>query len=462
MLLTSDLALPGSDRDDDVGLQEGFAVRVDENGPAAGTITEAGPRARIARPGEAVVDLGRRLMLPGTVNAHNHSFQSLLRGFGDDLSFLDWRERALYRFTPRVLALGKGKEKDQGGDPRRRGTYVGALFAFAEMALSGVSTVCDFFYLNEGGNENAQAVIQAAKDVGLRIVLARCFYDWEGAPAAFRETPAQARDNFLSLHRAFAGDPMVTVCAAPHSLHGASPEMLRTAAAAAREVGARWHVHLAEEAYQVDESLSRFGARPLHVLSGMGLIGPDMVAVHGCWFDEGERALLSERGASLAYCPGSNMFLGDGVTDVVDLLRRGARVALGTDGGCSNSRVSVFDEMRSCALLQKVSKLSGQAIRAEACFRMGTSLGGEVLGLPVGRLAPGQRADVCFVDLDDPSLWPVQSAAKNVVYAMSARAVTDLFVEGRPVVRDRALCNVPLSEVRERVRELTAGWRAEP
>jgi 5-methylthioadenosine/S-adenosylhomocysteine deaminase len=455
MLLTSDLALPGSHSDRDDRLQEDFAVRIDERG----MIVDAGPRSRLARPGEEVTDLGRRLMLPGTVNAHNHSFQSLLRGFGDDLPFLLWRERALYRFTPRVLAQGAGQD---GGDPRRRGTYVGALFAFAEMALSGVSTVCDFFYLNEGGNDNAQAVIQAAQDVGLRIVMARCFYDWEGAPAAFREAPAQARDNFLALHRRFAGDPMVTVCPAPHSLHGASPEMLRTAVATAREVGARWHVHLAEEAYQVDEAVSRFGARPLHVLERMGLIGPDMVAVHGCWFDEGERALLAERGASLAYCPGSNMFLGDGVTDVVDLLRRGVRVALGTDGGCSNSRVSVFDEMRSCALLQKVSKLSGQAIDAESCFRMGTSLGGEVLGLPVGRLAPGQRADVCFVDLDDPSLWPVQSAAKNVVYAMSARAVTDLYVEGRAVVRDRALCRVPLHEVRERVRELTAGWRAEP
>src|SRR3954452_18790732 len=100
------------------------------------------------------------------------------------------------------------------------------------------------------------------------------------------------------------------------------------------------------------------------------------------------------------------MCLGDGITDVVDLARRGVRVAVGTDGGCSNSRVSVFDEMRACALLQKVARLDGQAIDAESCFRMGTAWGGEVLGLPVERLEVGQRADVVFVDLDDPSLWP--------------------------------------------------------
>src|SRR5215468_2367191 len=103
-------------------------------------------------------------MLPGTVNAHNHSFQSLLRGFGDDLGFLEWRDRALYRYSPR---LG------------REGVSVGALLAFGEMLLHGVTTVCDFFYLQDGANDNARAVIDAARSLGIRVVLARAFYDWE-------------------------------------------------------------------------------------------------------------------------------------------------------------------------------------------------------------------------------------------------------------------------------------------
>ena len=134
-------------------------------------------------------------MLPGTVNAHNHSFQSLLRGFGDDLPFLEWRDR---RSIASRRALG------------RDGVYTGALFAFAEMALHGVTTVCDFFYLNDGGNENARAVIAAARDVGMRVVLARCFYDWDGAPAQYRETVAKApTQRFLELHREFRGSPTV-------------------------------------------------------------------------------------------------------------------------------------------------------------------------------------------------------------------------------------------------------------
>src|SRR5206468_6039092 len=98
------------------------------------------------------------------------------------------------------------------------------------------------------------------------------------------------------------------------------------------------------------------GRRPLVAVSQLQVDMAQMIAVHGCWFDATERALLAERGGSLAYCPGSNMFLGDGVTDVVDLVARGVRVGLGTDGGCSNNRVSIFDEMRTAALLQKVHK----------------------------------------------------------------------------------------------------------
>jgi 5-methylthioadenosine/S-adenosylhomocysteine deaminase len=193
-------------------------------------------------------------------------------------------------------------------------------------------------------------------------------------------------------------------------------------------------------------------------LAGGHLVDASTIVIHGCWFDADERALLSERGASLVYNPASNMFLGDGITDVVDLRARGVKVALGTDGGCSNNRVSVLDEMRMTALLQKVARTDGQAIDAEDCWRMGTVLGGEVLRLPVGRIAPGYRADLVALDLHDPSLWPVQALAKNVVYALSSRAITDVVVDGDIAVANRRLVNVELEEIEDRVRRLTSTW----
>ncbi|MBX3160393.1 MAG: amidohydrolase family protein [Deltaproteobacteria bacterium] len=388
----------------------------------------------------------RRAMVPGTINTHNHSFQSLLRGIGDDLPFLAWREQALYRYSPRLGA------EDMG---------TAALFAFGEMLLHGVTTVCDFYYLNAQGNDHASATIEAARRLGMRIVLARCFYDWDGAPASYRETLPQAVANFEALARRYQDRAryLTTVQPAPHSQHGATPAMIEAGAGCARDAGTPWHIHLAEEEYQVRQSLERFGARPLHAVAALDVDASRMIAVHGCWFDAGERALLAERGAALAYCPGSNMFLGDGVTDLVDLVARGVRVGLGTDGGCSNNRVSVFDEMRTAALLQKVHRTDGQAIDAETCFALGTRTAGEVLDLPIGRIAPGYRCDLVALDLDDPSLWPIQALEKNVVYALSPRAVTDVVVDGQEVVAARRLCHVPLDEIQLRVSELTREWR---
>jgi 5-methylthioadenosine/S-adenosylhomocysteine deaminase len=409
-------------------------------------IVAVGDPAAVPADGADAIDWTRRAVIPGTVNAHNHSFQSLLRGIGDDLPFLQWRDQALYRYSPRL-----------GPD----GMATAALFAFGEMLLHGVTTVCDFYYLNAGGNDHASATIEAARRVGIRIVLARCFYDWDGAPAAYRETVPQAVSNFEALYRRWhdAGRHLVSVQPAPHSQHGASPAMIEAGAGCARDAGVPWHIHLAEERYQVDDSLARFGARPLHAVAALGVDLAEAIVVHACWFDDHERAVMAERGASLAYCPGSNMFLGDGVTDLVDLHARGVRIGLGTDGGCSNNRVSVLDEIRMAALLQKVARTDGQAITAEACFAMGTRGGGDVLRLPVGRIAPGYRCDLVALDLDDPSLWPEQALAKNVVYALSSRAVRDVVVDAEVVVADGQLTSVPLDEIHRRVTELTQDWR---
>ena len=118
----------------------------------------------------------------------------------------------------------------------------------------------------------------------------------------------------------------------------------------------------------------------------------------------------------------------------------------------------VLDEMRSAALLQKVWRTDGQAISAEQCFAMGTELGGRVLDLPVGRIAPGFRADLVALDLGDPSLWPRGQLAKNAVYSLSARAITDVVVDGDIVVENRRLVRVDQQEIEARVRATTSTW----
>lgn len=421
------------------GFQRGWAVAVED-----GRIARVGPRATVASGTTPVTELPGRVLLPGGVNAHAHAFQSLLRGLGDDLDFMAWRDRVLYPFSRRLDT---------------RGIEIGAAFAFAEMLRHGITTVVDFFYIQAGGNAHAEAVIGAAKRVGIRLVLARAFYDWDGAPPEYRETPAEATARCRALMATCAGDPTVTVQPAPHSLHGASPEMVQAGAAVAEAAGAPFHIHVAEGRYEREMIERRHGLTPVRFLDKLGVLGPRTIGVHCVWLDEGELRLWAERGARVAYCPSANMILGDGVTKLREMRALGILVALGTDGGCTNNRLSIFEEMRMAALLQKVTHLEGTAFTAEEAFRLGTAGGAEVLGLPVGEIARGRLADLAALDLGHPSLHPPLALLKNIVYALSPQAITDVWVHGERVVRDGRLATAEEAALLADVRALTRDWR---
>jgi len=411
---------------------------------ADGRIAGVGAAPPDTATAQDVERLPRRALLPGSVNAHCHTFQSLLRGLGDDLDFMAWRDRVLYPYSTRL---------------DREGIYLGAAFAFAEMLLHGATTCVDFFYLQDAGNDNALAVIRAARDTGIRLVLARTMYDWDGAPARYRETPPDAARRVRELIAAHAGDPVITVQPAPHSPHGASPAMIRAGYEVAAQADTRFHIHVAEGQYEGQRTMAEHGATPIRHLDRLGVLGPRMIGVHCVWLDDQEVGLMAERGAGLAYCPSSNMILGDGITRITEMRRLGVRMGLGTDGGCTNNRLSVFEEMRMAALLQKVRHLDGTRVAAEEAFAMGTAEGAALLGVDAGAVEVGRAADLVAVDLDHPSLHPPTSLLKSVVYAMSPQAVTDVWVHGRRVVRDGRLVTVDQAALMERVRTLTRDWR---
>ncbi|HEX9057223.1 MAG TPA: amidohydrolase [Ktedonobacterales bacterium] len=393
--------------------------------------------------GAPIERLDGRLLVPGTLNAHNHSFQSMLRGIADDCDFFTWRDRALYGYTPRMDA---------------ETVYHGARFAFAEMLRNGVTTVCDFFYIHRDGNDNDHAVIRAAQDLGMRIVLARTMYDWEGAPAAYRETIDAAVARTRDLAAAYAERDDVHVCPAPHSPHAASPAMIQAGSRLAEELGVRFHIHVAEGRYERDAIREKYGKSPIRWLESLGLALDRMTAIHCVWLEDDDIRLMAERDARLVYNPASNMFLGDGVTRIVDMLAAGVKIGLGSDGGCSNNRVSVFDEMRMCALLQKVTHLDSAVLPAETAFAMGTAGSADTLDLPAGRIAPDHYADFVVLDREDPSLQPPWSYEKNVVYSMTPHAIREVIVAGRTVFRDGELLTVPWSDVLDGLKTVTRDW----
>ena len=392
-----------------------------------------------------LVDLSDQALIPGTVNTHNHSFQSLVRGFSDDLSFEKWRDKGIYKFS---------KKLDTNG------IYIGALLAFSEMIKYGVSTVCDFFYINNHSNDNARAVIEAARTVGIRLVLARTMYDWSGAPQAYQETPQQAQKNCLELIHEFENDPMVSIYPAPHSLHAASPEMIQAGLEISKKKNLPLHMHIAEAPYEVKQVKKKFGKTPIKYLSSLGVCSPKLVGVHCVWVSDDEIEIMAEKNVKVSYNPASNMFLGDGVTPILKFMKKGVVVGLGSDGACSNNRTSVFDEMRTTSLLQKVTHLDGAVCPAEISFKMGTKNGGVVLGLPIGELKKDYQCDFVGLKMNDISLQPFKkkNLIKNIVYALSPWAIESVVVCGRQLKEKGKLVSVSEEEVCRKVAELTRVW----
>lgn len=389
---------------------------------------------------------GHVALVPGTVNCHGHAFQNLLKGFADDLPFERWRDDVLYPFSETL-----------DGDA----IYAGALFAFAEALAAGVTTIVDFFYLHDASNANARQVIRAARDIGIRLVFARAFYDPDAptkAPARYREPPADALDRLLALGREFEDDDLISIQPAPHSLHAASPQTIGLALEAAGTLGVPCHLHLAEARYEVEQVRERYGTTPVRLLAREGLLTKDLVAVHGVWLDDEELDLMAGANAALVHCPGANAFLGDGIARVPEMLARGMRVALGPDGGCANNRQSVFDEMRMGSLVAKARLTDGGAMDAPTAFELGTRAGGEVLRLPVGSIERGRAADLVALDLDDLSLQPLATLDRQVVNSMQSTAVARVMVAGEVVAEGGRPSRVPVEEVNEAVARTTSTW----
>lgn len=389
------------------------------------------------------IECGDLVFVPGTVNVHNHSFQSLLRGIAADRPFLEWRDRSLYHYSPKM---------------NTEDIYTGALFAFAEMMKRGVTCVSDFFYLHNFGMDSDEAVIRAAKDIGIRLVLARTMYDWNGAPSGYVETISQAVSHTKALYHKYRDDQMVSVLPAPHSLHAATPEMIAAGHHLAKELGTKFHIHVAEEPFEVEETKKAHnGLTTIEYLDQLGVVDSSMVIIHGVWLKESEIRLLGEKGGNLAYCPSSNMFLADGITNIPLMMSSGVTIGLGSDGACSNNRISVFEEMRMVSILQKAKTCDAMCINYQQAFDMGTQNGGKILDLPIGLIKEGYKADFVGIDLNDLSMMPLsenlEQLLPNIVYSMEPSAISLVVVNGEETVKDKKLVKTPEAAVAEKVRK---------
>jgi 5-methylthioadenosine/S-adenosylhomocysteine deaminase len=205
-----------------------------------------------------------------------------------------------------------------------------------------------------------------------------------------------------------------------------------------RQLDCLFHIHLAETEAECRQFEADHGASTPAVLARAGVFGGRVLAAHSVWLSEEDLAIYRTHDVAVAHCPQSNAKLASGVAPLVRLLADGIRVGLGTDGPASNNDLDLWEEVRLAAMLARIRERDASALSAAAALDLATRGAGLAIGRPdLGVLAPGAKADMIAVRLDDPGFVPVLDDAQlieHLVWSASSRLVTDVWVAGSQVV----------------------------
>jgi len=383
------------------------------------------PRETVSRPQAALI--------PGLVNAHTHNPMSLLRGVADDLPLMEWLQGHIWPVEAAVI----GPEFVSDG----------VTLAIAEMLRGGTTCANENYFFPD-----AQAATY--KRHGFRAVVGLPVIDF---PTAWAATDDEYFDRAGEVHDQWRGDALVTMAFVPHAPYTVSDASFERIRMLSDQLDLPVHLHTHETAHEVEESREKHGQRPLARLDRLGLVNDRLMAVHMTALTDGEIELCAQRGVSVVHCPESNLKLASGFCPVGKLEKAGVNIAIGTDGAASNNDLDMFGEMRTAAQLAKAVSGDAAAFSAASALRAATLGGAKAMGLEhaIGSIEVGKQADLACVDLGQLESQPLFHVVSQLVYATGRHQVSDVWIAGRPKLRQRELVDMDVAALIANARQ----WR---
>lgn len=413
-----------------VGVLDLHAVAVDD-----GAIVALLPSAAAREQFDAreTVHLPEHLLMPGLINTHTHAPMTLMRGLADDLPLMRWLSEHIW----------PAEAKHMGPQFVADGTDI----AIAESIRGGVTCFQDNYFFSED-------IAARCRAAGFRATVGAAVIDF---PSSYAKTADEYFARAQALIEREHGIGLNRVSIAPHAPYTVSDSNFRRAAELATQHQLHIHLHLHETAQEVDDAVAATGQRPLARLHALGLVGPQLNAVHMTQLQPAEIEQLASAGAHVLHCPESNLKLASGFCPAAALLAAGVNVAIGTDGTASNNDMDMIGEMRTAALLAKAVAGDAAAMGAEQTLYAATLGAARAIHREseIGSIEPGKRADLAAVRFDALETQPNYEPISQLIYAAPRNQVAEVWIDGVRKLRDGQLVNMDARRLMAVARE----WR---
>ncbi len=376
-------------------------------------------------------DLHNHALMPGLINCHTHAAMNLFRGLADDLPLMEWLNQHIWPAEQKWIDAKFVND--------------GTRHAIAEMIRSGTTCFNDMYFFPDQAAE-------VAVETGIRAVIGLIIIDF---PTAWANDADEYLVKGQKIHDKYRHHPHIHTAFAPHAPYTVSDEPLKRINMIAEELDIPIHMHIHETADEVKQSKVQYGERPIQRLHRLGILNPRLIAVHMTQLTEDEITLLSKQGVHIVHCPESNLKLASGFCPVSKLQQRGINITLGTDGAASNNDLDMLAEMRTAALLAKAVAKNSSILPARKVLEMATINGAQALGIDdiTGSLKKGKAADIIAIDLDSIETQPLYDPVSHIVYAANRNQVTDVWVAGKQLLKNRVLTSINEQSVLRKSRD---------
>ncbi len=378
---------------------------------------------------DKVIEGTDKLVIPGLINCHTHSYMSFMRNVADDLSFMDWLFGTIDPIEQQMT------DED---------TYWGANLAIIEMMKSGTTCFNDM-------QMNIHQTTRAVKESGMRAVICR------GLVGSGNDEAGQSRLRQAYEERDAAKDcDRLTFKLGPHAPYTCDDEFLKIVAAEAKKENMGIHVHLSESESEISQIQEKYGCTPIALAEKCGIFDVPAIAAHCVQVTDEDIEILKRKNVSVVTNPASNMKLGNGFAPIAKMLDAGVNVCLGTDGAASNNCLNMFHELSLLTLIHKGTGKTPQCVSAKEGFRIATINGAKALGLEreIGTIEVGKKADLAILDLNTPSLTPRNNLIAGLSYSANGSEVDTVIINGQVTMENRRLLTVDEKLVYNKIQDI--------